>query len=136
MNEWNTINEQIQRSKIQRFNWKNIFGKSLSKWCAEQRAKGLSKDEALKIAKQEVMFNIKNVKNLAWLFKNLEIGISARYGEMNSEIKEYVIEKSRSAEGYSILRKNENGFFVYISKNIVSALGLSAGTKIKIKVEV
>lgn len=47
-NYWETINEQIERNKQDRFSWKKILGMSLNKAVAKFKAAGLNSEETIK----------------------------------------------------------------------------------------
>ena len=81
---WQTIEEQIRRSKIKRINWKKLFGETLTKLSAQYYAEGKTHKEAYRKLSKEL-----RDKGLTFpkIFENLKIGISARYGEIKSESK-------------------------------------------------
>jgi hypothetical protein len=79
---WDVINEQITRTTINRYNWKELIGMTLTKKASTMYAEGKSADEAIKIVSKQLQARgIKEPK----IFENLKIGISARYGEIKSE---------------------------------------------------
>lgn len=81
---WNIINEQIERSKIPRINWKKILGDSLTKIAAGMYARGFTAQETYRIlAKKLHGMGYSGGK----IYENLKIGISARYGEIKSETR-------------------------------------------------
>ena len=44
---WNKVNEQIEKSKIKRYNWNQILGESLTKRTLKLRKKGLNSDQTI-----------------------------------------------------------------------------------------
>ena len=69
--------------KIEKTNWSDYFGKSLNKKVAELKAKGLTKDQIFNTLNISSNLNQEERKNLA-------IGVSSRYGEICSEMNEYI----------------------------------------------
>ena len=71
--EWQVVNEQIERSTIPRENWALILGKSLSKIIAGYKAQGLNVDEVLgKILKDYPHLTEEQIRKL-------RIGVSSRF---------------------------------------------------------
>lgn len=81
---WRVINEQIEKNRQARINWKRVFGMSLSKYVARCKAQGLSPLQTLDKAITENAGLSDEAK------KRLKIGICARFGEINSEMEEYI----------------------------------------------
>lgn len=87
MDEWKNINEQIKRSKIRRYNWKGIFGMSLTEFIIRLREKGHNSDEVY-----QILCNNPNLKKFCEnnplqadkVHDNIKISVSARFGENNS----------------------------------------------------
>lgn len=79
---WDVINEQIDRTTINRYNWKELIGMTLTKKASMLYAQGISAEEAIKKVATEL--KNKGVRE-AKIYENLKIGISARYGEIKSE---------------------------------------------------
>lgn len=84
LSEWEVINEQIQRSKISRINWKHIFNESLTQVVARYYAKGHDATETYDLIKKRLSnMQITNQE----LLRKLKIGVCARFGEMNTQGK-------------------------------------------------
>jgi citrate lyase beta subunit len=81
---WKVVNEQIARNRQARINWTRVFGMSLSKYVARCKAEGLSALQTLDKAITE------NAGLSDEARKRLKIGICARFGEINSEMAEYI----------------------------------------------
>lgn len=84
LNEWTTVKEQIDRSKIKRISWQKIFGDSLSKICAGSYAQGNTAQKTYEILRDELI--LMGYKDQTY-FKNLKIGICSRYAEIKSHSK-------------------------------------------------
>jgi hypothetical protein len=89
---WDVVNEQIDRSRINRFQWKKIIGETLSHYIIKKKIEGLKPlevyNELINMPKiQEFINNNPNLKNK--IFENIKISVSARYGENNSSLKIY-----------------------------------------------
>lgn len=84
LNVWAVINEQIARNSQTRINWVRVFGVSLSKYVARCKAQGLNPVQTLDKAITENAGLSDEAK------KRLRIGVCARFGEINSEMKEYI----------------------------------------------
>jgi len=87
---WKAINKEIERSKIKRYPWKEIFGESLTSRIHHLRKQGKTVDETKDIIMQDkkVQEFIKaNPYEKEEVFKNIEISVSARYGENNTAKK-------------------------------------------------
>lgn len=83
-NEWTIVNKEINKNKLNRFNWKLIFGKSLSKIVAYNKIKGLTTEETYSKILRDYPFLIYEEE----LKKRLWIGINARFAETNSMLNE------------------------------------------------
>ena len=84
MNDWGTINGEISRSKIKRFNWKTILGISLTEMILSLRNTGLNSAQASKkiMASPGVQRYVRaNPLDTEQMFNCIEISTSARYGE-------------------------------------------------------
>lgn len=79
---WEFINEQIERNKTSRINWKPIFKMSLTRVCAKFKAAGLSSEQTFDAICFEHPEFSEEMK------RRLKIGVFARFGEMNTEMKE------------------------------------------------
>lgn len=71
---WKIVEEQMKKNKTDRFNWKSIFGMSLTKLIAQMKSRGLNADQVF-----EEITRKNNLNNE--LQRRLKIGLSARYGE-------------------------------------------------------
>lgn len=90
MADWDVVNEQIERSKIRRVNWKGILGMSLTRAILELKKEGLTSGECFDVLKNgtkikgfiETHFSAREK-----VIENLRISVSARYGESKTEQK-------------------------------------------------
>lgn len=83
--EWDVVNEAMGRNKGYRIDWKLYFRKSLTKTSAKLYKQGKSVQESFEILSGILsQLGITNAK----MYENLKIGVSSRYAEMNSELKE------------------------------------------------
>lgn len=85
ISEWSIINAQIKRSKIFRINWKELFGKTLTKKVSELYAKGYTNKEAYQALSNELAWKGISARKY---YENLKIGVAARFGEIKSESNE------------------------------------------------
>lgn len=89
LNEWNTIEEQIERSKIKRYPYKLMLGESLTKYLVRCLEDGLSSSQSFNniINTSGVkMYLFENPQEVENFKKNLWISICARYSESKSYI--------------------------------------------------
>ncbi len=87
---WDVVDEQIERSKIKRFPWKKILGKSLTQEILLKKKQDLTVKETFEaLANDERITNfiLEYPKQEKDLIKNLEISVHARYGENNTAEK-------------------------------------------------
>jgi len=83
-NEYDVVNEQIDKSRIPRLNWVLIFGETLTKKTAGYYARGFSHEEAY----NDIVQTLKGMAiDNEELLRKLKIGVCARYGEIRSETK-------------------------------------------------
>ena len=83
-NEYDIIKEQIDRSKIHRLNWNNIFNETLTKKVAGNYANGKTAEETYHILVEELKgMCITNPE----ILRRLKIGVCDRFGEIKSEHK-------------------------------------------------
>ena len=83
-NDWKEVNEQIDRSKIKRYNWKEILGETLTKRILKLRNKELETEETIEVISRfpgVIDFLEKYPKEKDNLLKNLRINVHARFGE-------------------------------------------------------
>ncbi len=89
---WKEIQKHIDRSNIKRYNWKLIFGESLSKHILRYKMQGLSTKETYNtimndpIIEKLTQFFPEKAKRLK---AKLKISIYARFGENNSALDLY-----------------------------------------------
>lgn len=76
--EWPVIEQEIEKNKIDRFDWRKYLGESLTKAIAKLKAQKFSKEEAYDDLR------LSHPKLSAELLRKLKIGIIARYGEINT----------------------------------------------------
>jgi hypothetical protein len=98
LNEWSTIEQQIERSKIKRYPYKSLLGLSLTKYLFECLNLGLSSQQSfIKILELESIKNYlkENPLEVNNFTKNLWICCCARYSEskiyMGKELKPYLL---------------------------------------------
>lgn len=86
MTHWEIINEQVQRTKIRRINYKAIFGKTLTAYITDLRLQGLNSTQTEYV----IVEHLKRLHcNTPELVRRIQISISARYGEQESAAKRY-----------------------------------------------
>ena len=89
---WKFIQEQVKRSKIKRYNWKAVYGQTLTKTILTLKMQGKTADETV-----HTMINDLTIKQLARenpalaadMCKKIKISVYARYGENNSALRLY-----------------------------------------------
>lgn len=82
--EYEIVNDQINRSKIPRLNWKLVFGETLTKIVAEYYANKKTPIEAY----EDIKVKLANMSITSpELLRRLKIGVCSRYGEIRSERK-------------------------------------------------
>jgi hypothetical protein len=87
---WGEIDEAIERSKIKRYDWDVVFGKSLTQEILLLKKQGSSVNEAFeKLKKDERVekFIEGNKREKRKILANLKISVHARYGENNTAQK-------------------------------------------------
>lgn len=87
---WDVIDEQIERSKIKRYDWTKIFGRSLTQEILMLKKKGLDVDQAFEELKQDIKvlnFIDENKREKKKILENLKISVHARFGENNTANK-------------------------------------------------
>ena len=90
INEWDTVNEQVQRSKIKRLPWKFILGESLTAVIKTNKMKGYNSDTTYNFILNNTKLQSYIANNPFWkdqILNNLWISVCARYGESNTEDK-------------------------------------------------
>lgn len=78
------VNEKIEQSKIKRYNWKEIFGTSLTQEILRLKKNGYDSEEAFKIIYTDTSFQKfleNNSKERIKILENIRISIHARYAE-------------------------------------------------------
>ena len=101
---WKFINEQINRSKIKRYNWKAVYGSTLTRAILTLKMNHISKDQAV-----SELINHERMKSIFMadpslfedMAKNIKISVYARFGENNSSTRLYMQVKNHN-------KKNEN----------------------------
>lgn len=87
---WDEISKHVNRSHIKRYNWKLIFGETLSKKILRYKLKGLNHLETYYVILEDPIL-VKLTKffpNEAKRIKEkLKISVSARFGENDSAMK-------------------------------------------------
>lgn len=87
---WGEIDDQIERSTIHRYNWKEVFGHSLTKEILRLKKSGLNCEDALTDLLNNgrvIRFLEENAHEEENILKNLKISVHARYGENNTAKK-------------------------------------------------
>jgi hypothetical protein len=87
---WDVVDEAIERSKIKRYDWNKIFGKSLTQEILYLKKSGLMVDDAFEELKQDIRvskFIDENKKEKDKILENLKISVHARFGENNTARK-------------------------------------------------
>jgi hypothetical protein len=87
---WDTINENIDRSKIKRYDWNLVFGRSLTQEILSLKLVGHNVDETFEIIKKDqrfIEFLQINKKEADRILDNLKISVHARFGENNTALK-------------------------------------------------
>lgn len=87
---WDTIDRQIERSTIRRYDWKGVFNGSLTQEILKLKKSGKEVLETFNILRNDkrvIEFLEKNKAEKENIIKNLEISVHARYGENNTAIK-------------------------------------------------
>ena len=88
MKDWKVVNEQIKKSKIERFPWKSILGMSLTKAIKLNRLRGYNSYTTYNyiLSNPKIQEYIKSFPNMKYkIIHNLRISVAARYGESKTE---------------------------------------------------
>lgn len=81
---WGEIDDAIERSKIKRYDWDAVFGKSLTQEILLLKKKGSSVKEAFEFLKTDLRvlaFIEEDKRQKKKILNNLKISVHARYGE-------------------------------------------------------
>lgn len=84
LNEWEVVNQQIQRSKIRRFPYKMWLGESLTNYILKCKRKGLSSHQTIARLLREntiIKYLEKNRFFTHKLQENIRISVCARFSE-------------------------------------------------------
>lgn len=87
---WGEIDDAIERSKIKRYDWDAVFGRSLTKEILLLKKEGFNVADTLKelsLDPRVMNFIEDNKKEKEKILQNLKISIHARYGENNTAQK-------------------------------------------------
>lgn len=87
---WGEIDDAIERSKIKRYDWNKVFGKSLTQEILYIKKSGLNVDEAFKELSQDkrvLDFIDDHKREKTKILENLKISVHARFGENNTAKK-------------------------------------------------
>jgi hypothetical protein len=87
---WGEIDEAIERSKIKRYDWNKVFGKSLTQEILFLKKDGLNVNatyETLSKDQRVLNFILENKREKRKILENLKISIHARFGENNTAQK-------------------------------------------------
>lgn len=82
---WGAVEEQIQRSRIRRINWRGIFGTTLTKAILSLMREGKTADQCAEILCKKICEQTGEITELQ--LKNLRISVCARYAEAKTEAK-------------------------------------------------
>lgn len=91
-NVWDVVNEQIERSKIKRINWKALLGDSLTKIILRKKMSGLTAEETIKLIWDDpnIQEFVKlNPNRRGYLYERIKISVSSRYAENDMALKLY-----------------------------------------------
>jgi len=84
MSDWDTINEQIDKSKIFRTPYKKILGENLTAIIHKLRLKGYTSKEVYNIIQDNpnfIKYLTEHTKLKTKVLENLKISVCARFGE-------------------------------------------------------
>lgn len=85
MNEsWDEVNEKIEKSRIKRYPWEKIFGKSLTQIILTFKKHGFSVEETIEEIKKDSVFKsffTSHSNEQEKIIENIKISVHARYGE-------------------------------------------------------
>lgn len=87
---WGEVDNQIERSTIRRYNWKGIFGHSLTEEILRLKKTGLNVEDTfteLLNNDRVIRFLDDNEVEAKNIVKNLKISVHARFGENNTTNK-------------------------------------------------
>lgn len=87
---WDHIDEQIEKSTIKRYEWKKVFGNSLTEEILKLKKSGVDVDNAfanLSGDDRVIKFLNENEIDAKDIIKNLKTSVHARYGENNTAMK-------------------------------------------------
>jgi hypothetical protein len=87
---WGEIDDAIERSKIRRFDWDKVFGKSLTQEILLLKKQGLNVSDTfatLSTDPRVFEFIEENKRSKIKILENLKISIHARFGENNTAQK-------------------------------------------------
>ena len=93
--DWDLVEEQMQINTKDRYNWKELFGMSLTRYIAQMKAHGFDAEGAYKEICNVYMINDE-------LKRRLKIGVAARYGEMataQSELNKRILNNGGNKNG-------------------------------------
>lgn len=93
---WGEIDEAIERSKIKRYEWEKVFGRSLTQEILFLKKEGLDVKETYNTLLRDPRvqkFLTENYKETKKILDNLNISIHARFGENNTAQKVMRTEK-------------------------------------------
>lgn len=102
---WGEIDEAIERSKIKRYDWKDIFGRSLTQEILFLKKEGLDVKKTFHVLSKDprVLKFIENKnREKTKIIENLRISVHARFGENNTAKK--VMEKEEITEIHELKR--------------------------------
>ena len=78
MSDWSIVNMEIQRSKIERTNYKSIFGQSLRDYVYSCYKKGMPSDWCYaEVCEKLISFGVTSKD----VFRKAKIGVSSGYSE-------------------------------------------------------
>lgn len=91
---WGKINEVVEKTRIKRYNWNNVFGNSLTKEILRLKKTGMDVEETYKsLSKDQRVLNFIDLhkREKKKILENLKISVHARYGE-NETAKRVMLE--------------------------------------------
>lgn len=88
INDWEVIEEQINKSRIRRFSYKKLLGESLTSMIHKLRNKGMDSTQVYEvlITNPKIVDFIDSIpKDKDKLLENIKISVSARFGESKTK---------------------------------------------------
>jgi len=87
---WGVVDDAVDRSKIKRYDWNKVFGRSLTQEILFLKKEGMSVEETfnkLCLDPRVTQFLVSKPRQQKKIIENLKISTHARYGENNTAAK-------------------------------------------------